>query len=555
MRRPLFGLLRGGVLLAASVPVLSCSAAAPPPQKPLVLGVATHFDQRWPLTLLDKVAEVGVRSIRDDLPWGKGEPQPGHYVFDQGDSVFVRAACRKGVDVLLVVDPRNAAYDGGDTAHSAAAQAAFGKYINALVDFYGARCISAIEIGNEINSDGLHLPKGIDPIDTYAHLLAAVRDAVKPHHPDVAILGGSTNVIGTGFLEALFKAGALANMDGVVVHPYRDHPEGVDVELARVDAAMRRTGGHKPIWATEFGNQVDDARISASLLIRMLCMLSAAGVERAYWYALVDEPAYRNMGLYDSGSRIKPAGEAARAAVRYLSNGHRGVRVDAEDRNSFIFRFGPNTVVMWGTPRPVRFTGEAHFFDATGQSIPPIQRLSEEPVIVTGNFQYMLGRDEVIADSLYQFGGAPWSYFARRQNPPMQPLTMVDWTWTSYYGGPSLRPLELKSNSAIAAGNAGNPLDPTLRYTAPTESDALVSACLAKSKQGDGMRIGVFHNGKPIHSSVLVDHGAIDRLPVHLAKGDTLDFAFGPNGNAGGDALTYRIRLLTPGSKAVATCS
>ena len=75
-----------------------------------------------------------------------------------------------------------------------------------------------------------------------------------------------------------------------------------------LDAAMRRTGGHKPIWATEFGNQVDDARISASLLIRMLCMLSAAGVERAYWYALVDEPAYRNMGLYDSGSRGFGAG-------------------------------------------------------------------------------------------------------------------------------------------------------------------------------------------------------------------------------------------------------
>jgi hypothetical protein len=95
---------------------------------------------------------------------------------------------------------------------------------------------------------------------------------------------------------------------------------------------------------------------------------------------------------------------------------------------------------------------------------------------------------------------------------------------------------------------------PSLRYTAPAAGDAVVSACLRKSAKGAGMRIGVFQNGKPIHNSVLIDHETIAGPTVHLAKGDTLDFAFAPNGNQGNDALAYRIRLLTPGSKAVLPC-
>jgi hypothetical protein len=554
MARIASGLARGGLLLAALAPTLSCSAATPvADQAPMMLGISTHFDQRWPLARLDQVKEIGAHTIRDDLPWGKGEPSRGHYVFDEGDSRYIKAACAKGLDVLLMVDPRNVNYDDQQTAHSPEAQKAFAVYLNKLIDFYGAHCVTAIEVGNEINADGLHLPKDIDGVQTYASLLATIHQVVKPVHPDVRILGGSTNVIGTGFLDALFKAGALPNMDGVVVHPYRDHPEGVEIELARVDAAMKRAGGHKPIWATEFGNQVDDPKAAATLLLRMFALMSAAGVDRAYWYVLLDEPIYRNMGMYDDGLRIKPAGEAGRVVTRLLS-AQRGVRVDVGDRDAYVFRFGPKATVMWGAPRDIHFTGSPQFLDAEGKPLASFGQLSADPVIVTGDFQFTLGPRQVLADSLYQFGGAPWSYFARRNGGSMEPLTMIDWTWTSYYGGTSLRPLELKADTAIAAGDGNNPLSPTLRYTAPAAEDATVSACLGKSNKGAGMRIGVFHNGQPIHNSVLVDHETIDGPAVHLTKGDTLDFAFAPNGNQGNDALAYRIRLLPPGSKAAAIC-
>ena len=100
---------------AAAVMMLAATAAPPPatapsppdtvsdkppvrvPDKPMVLGISTHFDQGVSPDRLDLVAALGARTIRDDLSWGKGEPQPGRYAFDQGDSRYNRIACQRGI--------------------------------------------------------------------------------------------------------------------------------------------------------------------------------------------------------------------------------------------------------------------------------------------------------------------------------------------------------------------------------------------------------------------------------------------------------------------------
>lgn len=533
---------------------LTGSAAAPPRppvRAPMVLGIATHFDQGWPVARLDQVRALGAAAIRDDFPWSKGEPAPGRYVFDGPDAQFVRAACARGIDVLLMVTPANPAYDGGKTAHSPGAQAAYARFVAALLDHAGPRCVRAVEIGNEINADGLDLPPGVDPAAAYAGLLAASWAAVKPRYPGVAILGGSTNAIGTGLLASVFAKGGLAHMDGVVVHPYRDHPEGVEVELAGLNAAMRRAGGVKPVWATEFGREFADPRAAAGFMLRMACLLGAAGVERAYWYDLVDEPAYRNMGLYDPALRLKAAGRAARLIGRQLGQA-RPVRVDAGDATTFVFRFAPDRYVLWGAPRGVAFAPGARFLNAEGEAIPAPDRLSAEPIVALGAVRYRLLPNPVLADSLYQYSRAPWSYYARRANGEMVRLGIVDWTWTSYFGAPDLRPLEIRSDAAVAAGDGGNPLAAALRYTAPADQQALVSACFAKKRDGAGLTVAVLRQDKPLYRGLLEERGAIRSLPVRLRKGDALDFAFAPKGDAGGNGLQYRIRLLAPGTAPIA---
>lgn len=521
----------------------------------MLLGVATHFDQGWPIARIAQVRELGARTIRDDLPWSKGEPQPGRYDFDSESARYIRTACAQGIDVLLMVKPANPGYDGGRTAHTPEAQAAFGRFVGALLDAFGDRCVRGVEIGNEINADGMDLPAGVDRAQTYAGLLAAVHRSVKPAHSGVQILGGSTNVIGTGFLETIFRAGGLADMDGVVVHPYRDHPDGLDLELDRLRAAMQRAGGGKPIWATEFGSQFDDPRAAASFLLRATAMLSAAGVHAAYWYDLVDEPAYRNIGLYDGAVQPKPAGRAMQLMLRDLLQHGAAVRQDMGDPNVFAYRFGADRWLLWGAPRALRVSGTARFFDAEGAPIAAPGQLSEEPIVALGRVQLQLGPAMVLADSLHQYGKAPWSYFARRSTGTLVPLGLIDWDWTSYFGAPELRPLEIRADAAIAAGDGGNPLGAAIRYTAPTDQVALLQACVTKKREGAGLNLTVLQGAKPLYTGLVEDRTLVPAVAVKLRAGETIDTVVAPRGNDGGNAFRYRIRLTAPGAAREGVCA
>jgi glycosyltransferase involved in cell wall biosynthesis len=539
-------------LLAGSSPVTDVSPV------PLRIGVATHFDQGWALDLLGRVVDFRLGAIRDDLPWGKGEPEPRRYDFSGPSAAYVAQACARGIKVLAMISPHHPAYDGNVTVYSPLAQQAYAEYLNAVLDRFGTGCIDAIEVGNEINAGDPQLPDGVSSAGAHASLLRRIAAVVKPRHPDVKILGGSSNMVATGFEEELFSEGALDYVDGIVVHPYRDHPEGLEIELPRLRAAMRRHGQPRPIWATETGDEVDDPRASASLLLRMLCLIAGEpDVASMYWYALIDERYYRNTGLLDDRIRMKPAGEAMLAATRFLLPGGRPVRINAGDRRSYLYRFGKGNYVAWGVPRRVKASGDARFFDAQGRPLSGPIETGSDPIIIVGAEQVELDAGPVMADSLYQYGGDPWSYLARRSSGETVPLRMIDWTWTSYWGQPDFRPLEIGAGSAIPAGDGGNPLAATVRFTAPATTAASISACFTKTARGDGVTIEVFHNDRPIYAASLTDRLVLPPLPVTMNARDTLDFAFGPRRTSESDALTYRIRILArdAGAGAQAPCA
>ncbi|MDO6416166.1 hypothetical protein Q4F19_17400 [Sphingomonas sp. BIUV-7] len=541
--------LTASVGLAGKRAAVAAESAASRPL-PLVVGVATHFDQGWPLDLVRRTRDLQIGIIRDDLPWGKGEPEPGRYDFDGGSAAYVAQSCGQGLKLLLMIDPHHAAYDKGATAHTPAAQRAYADYLNAVLDRFGSGCIEAIEVGNEINAGDSRLPAGVTVASAHTSLLKTVASVVKPRYPDVQILAGSSNMVATGFEDTLFAQGVLDSADGIAVHPYRDHPEGLEVELPRLRAAMHRHGRVRPIWATETGDEVDDPRMSASLMIRMLCLIAAEpDVAGLFWYALIDEPYFRNTGLLDSEARTKPAGEAMLAAKRLLLAHGRPVRVGARDRRNYVYRFGAQTYVIWGVPRPIHVEGNARNFDVRGQRLVGPLVAGPDPIIVTGADRVTLGASQVMADSLYQYAGPPWSYLARRATGQTVPLKIIDWNWTSYWGDLDLRPLAIGEASATPAGEGSNPLAATVRYTASVTTPASISACFTTGSHNDGLSIEIRHNNRVIHQAILTDRLEVKALPVTLKTGDRLDVAFGPNKVFDGDALTYRIRILALGAK------
>ena len=333
--------LKLGLILG--LPLLLASPAPAAPHRP---GVTTHFSQGWPAPLIAKAADLGTGTIRDSLHWAAVETIPGSYNFTDKNSGHIARACAAGMTVLLGIDPRNRIYDSGYTAHSPAAVSAFASYIRVIAERYQG-CVIAVEIGNEINGrNNVTGPAATNRVASHVALLKAVHGQVKPRHPELLLIGGSTHSIATGFQARLIAAGMLDFADGVAVHPYRNSPEGVDWELDRLKAAMQRAGQAKPIWVTEFSREFVNPADAAPFYLKMVSLMQAAGSERYFWYALIDQKCFPTMGLLTLTGEPKPASRAYRFAAAKLAPLGPAVRVNHGDPTLFHVRFGGGADVI-----------------------------------------------------------------------------------------------------------------------------------------------------------------------------------------------------------------
>ena len=352
------------------------------------LGVNTHFEQGWPLTDFSKVSDSGASAIRDTVTWGKVEQQPGRFTFTPKNSGHMDVACRRSIPVLLVIAPRNKLYDGGMAVSSPAGQHALGRYVGALVDRFP--CVIGVEIGNEINTKSRKWPGQAEKPAMYVSMLKAVRQELNRRPRRVALLGGSSIGVAVDFHARLFAAGELPMIDAVAVHPYVSNPERLPEQFARLRQAMQANGGTKPVWATEFGDYYKTPEAAPPHALKVITIMSAAGIQRAFWYALLDEPWYPNMGLYGAKG-AKPAVDTFRIAVRQLLPAGNARRIPANDPMSFVYRFGNGPYVMWGSGRPLRLPPGARVFDARGRGIAAPRALGTDPIIVKSTTGFQLG--------------------------------------------------------------------------------------------------------------------------------------------------------------------
>ncbi len=513
---------------------------------PVRTGVTTHFSQGWPPRLMASAAALGTATIRDSLHWAQIERQPGQYAFTEQNSGHVARACQAGMTVLLGIEPRNRIYDGGATAYTPATRAAFANYIGTIADRW-PKCVVAIEIGNEINGqNGITGPAAKDRITAHVALLKSVRDTVKPRHPHLLLIGGSTNTIGTGFLTRLFRAGMLAQVDAVAVHPYRPDPEGVEWEIARVQSAMAQAGAVKPIWATEFSREFPDPAAASAFYLKMIALLEGAGVNDHFWYALVDQSFYPTMGLLKLDGTRKPAAAAYDFAAQTLAPLGPARRIDQHDPALFHFRFGADTHVVWGGRRTLAVSGNgARFFAADGRTAARPAVVSDTPVVITGAADIRFGVGEVLADSLYGFARAPLGWFAQTQSGSLVPLSPVDWAWTTYLGNPALPQVAVNRAGIGTTAMAGT----LVRYTATADGPVVASVCLRPGSAGARASAALRRNGAPLWSAPAGDPvgkaggRTLGSAAVTVRSGDTIDFVLSPLPGQPGSRFRYRFRV------------
>ncbi|MBX9886036.1 MAG: hypothetical protein K2X68_13805 [Novosphingobium sp.] len=531
-----------GTAQAAGAPTRSAAETAP-----MVLGVQTHFSQGWSPASLALAQQVGAPMLRDALPWAETEKVRGSYTFNTPAAQTLGAACTAGQRLLLTAVPANPLYDGGQWVSSPAGNAAFASYLAALVGRFGS-CLAGIEVGNEINGSGtLIYPAGVDRAAAYVATLKAVRAQIGGR---TAILGGSTNMIGTGFLKTLFAAGMLSQVDGVAVHPYRTRAEGLDLELAQLNATMDAAGRRVPIWASEFSLDTRDQPKAAGELIKQATMLAAAGAAQASWYALIDQRWFPNMGLY-AGNAPKAQASAFRLMQQLLARG-RPQRLDLGDPLLYAYRFGANTTVVWGAPRSLRIDGGS-VSDASGAPAPSAG-VSERPLVISGTTAIRFGTSTWIADTLMGWGTSQWRYAARLKADTSYRLPLFDDQFTSYFGDRWYRPLRINTTSAAPGGTAAAPIRAVWRHVAPVAESVDVGGCFAKAAAGDGVDLTIAAGSKVLWRGVLTGQLQLPPLRADLAPGDALELVAGPNQTAGGDSFHLRLVLFQRGAGEPVPC-
>ncbi|MCJ2188394.1 hypothetical protein [Novosphingobium beihaiensis] len=483
--------------------------------------------------------------LRDGVSWAAAEKEKGRIAFPASVAPLDQA-CSRGMGLVLAIVPSNPLYDGGLLVSSAEGQEAFGRYLDRVASRFGD-CLAGIEVGNELNGAKSLGSKSYVQTN-YAALMRAIYGRFKAAHPDVALIGGSTNAIGTGYLDTLFGLGLLSHADGIAVHPYRNHGENVDWEIAHLADTMRKHGKVLPVWATEFSDNFDAPAEGAGALVKMVTLLSGSGVRMASWYALVDQKWFPAMGLLTSGGAMKPAGRAFRLVQRELLPRGRPQQV-SDTRLSPIWRYGADRWVVWGVPRTLNPAPGSQVFDAQGNQLSGKVELGLVPVVVFGA-RPGLGPSTVLADSLLQYGAAPWGYLSGAPGKE-KPLAPLDSTFSTSLGNRWLKPMRIDD----ATGAVTKAAQITLRYTAPRDLSASLLGCFTKGGTSSSTILITVHapGGGEIGRTVLSDAAKVAVTNLHLKAGQAVDIRLAPGSGSSGHTFRYRVRLFRVGS-APASC-
>lgn len=555
-----------------------------------VWGVATHFAQGTPTSIMPTLAKAGIRLIRDEMYWDAVELERGRWTLPTHFSNYHAAARAAGLETLVLLSYANPLYDNGQTPHSVAGRAAFAAYATAMQRQLPAP-VAAWEVWNEYNGGFCEGPASEDRPRHYAALLADSWRALKAADPHAVVLGGAAVLQPLPWFEDIFTHGALQHLDAVVIHPYRKRPEGVDREVDELRALMRRHGGEKPIWVTETGldsvaedewerglNLYERARAdSARYLVRQLTLLRKAGCERLMWYVANDSDMFKAMGLLRQEADVGGTGpfNATAVLVAYATlinqlgerafhsrEGHTPYARSwclrfgdaADDQVRVCWALEPSAFVL-RTDQPLIIT-DLMGGKRTMSPVDGVVRLPVGPevVYVQGTVKQVVPVDDgwrALAATDEDFsatqGGQGWHYGYRHGlSGDFRPLewrrTYWDWRWASSEHGI----LQQTRDGCEPEGTIEDPWYVDRRWVCAHDGPLVLSGDFSVTDvRSDGVDVHVLVDGVRLWSQVIAGGETIQmRVPVTMRAGGTLDLLVGPHRATAYDACHFDLRVL-----------
>lgn len=328
-------------------------------------GIGLHIGAPSYVGSADAAAQLGFRHARNDAYWKNIETAPGKYKFPADVDRETQAFADAGVTLLPISVYFNKFYDNGKTPSSPAGIAGYAAYTSAVAEHFSP---DAIEVYNEFNWSFNTGDCG-KTADCYLQLLKPTAEKLRAEHPDTLIVGPSTAHLDDTFMTEFYKGGGLEYLDAISFHPYDELNVGAEMLLPILTQANDRLkeynkGQSKPIWLTELGwtsGKVGEIN-QANYLVRGQTIAFAHGVERFYWYDLVND----NLDLSDGEGNFgllrqfndavpafapKPAAMAQAILARKLADKDYAAQ-DALNESTFSYSFGTGsstTRVAWAT--------------------------------------------------------------------------------------------------------------------------------------------------------------------------------------------------------------
>jgi len=300
------------------------------------VGVNIHFTRGHEQDL-DLIAAAGFKFIRMDFAWGGIEREKGEYRWTAYEELTANLE-KRGLRAIYILDYGNGLYEpGGSAPQHPESVAAFARWAGAAAAHFRGRRV-LWEIWNEPNI-GFWKPK--PDVKQYIALARATCEAIRKSDPSATIIAPASSTFPWAFLEEMFQAGLLEQLDAVSVHPYRSPsqpPETAAPDYLKLRGLIERYAPPAkkamPIISGEWGYSTHSKGVSletqAAFIVRQQLANLWHSVPLSIWYDWKNDgndPAENehNFGTVYPDLRPKPAYEAVQVMTRELS-GYRVAR-------------------------------------------------------------------------------------------------------------------------------------------------------------------------------------------------------------------------------------
>lgn len=391
---------------------------------PMGLGINVHFNPTSTMnTEIARLADLGFRFVRIDIPWSLVESQKGRYDFSSFERLIGLLSAR-GIRSLCILAYNNPLYDDTPSPpstvigpHTDEARQAFGRFAAAAVaklKGYGV----VWEIWNEPDFPRFWQPKP-NP-DDYMALSKVAVNAMRQVEPEATIVAPALTGLepkyqeAWNFLERCFTLGLPDLVDAISVHPYRlGPPESAISDYQRLRALITRYAPkgkeHMPIISSEWGYSLTwvSQEQQAAYFVRLFLINLLNGLPLSIWYDWHDDgpdpkEIEQNFGIVTWEDQPKTAYFAAQTLTQELTGFRFIERVSLASDTDYDLLFANGAAkkqALWTAGNPHTVTLPVSGSSATATNMTGEKRTlpitdGKLALELTGNPQYLALRPE-----------------------------------------------------------------------------------------------------------------------------------------------------------------